>query len=76
MDTPGFRINQNINKSSKFKIPYIANSSGEMNVQDLHQVWEKCNKYGCTFNNTTEDMLKVADLAFLALPHNYGLRTF
>ncbi len=30
----------------KFDIKYIANSSGEQNVQELHPCLKKCYKYG------------------------------
>ena len=56
----------------KFNISYIANSSGEMNVQDLHP----CLKNVINIDVHSADasqVAKVADLAFLALPHKTAM---
>jgi N-acetyl-gamma-glutamyl-phosphate reductase len=56
----------------KFKISYIANSSGEMNVQDLHPSLKNVINMDVHSANATE-VAKVADLAFLALPHKTAM---
>jgi len=56
----------------KFNITYIANSSGEINVQDLHP----CLKNVINMDVNLADakaVAQVADLAFLALPHKTAM---
>ena len=56
----------------KFNITYIANSTGEENVQDLHP----CLKDVLNVEVQKADAIqvaKVADLAFLALPHKTAM---
>ncbi len=56
----------------KFDITYIANSSGEENVQDLHP----CLKDVINIEVSKADakkVKKVADIAFLALPHKTSM---
>ncbi len=56
----------------KFKISYIANSSGEMNVQDLHPSLKNVINMDVHSADASE-VAKVADLAFLALPHKTAM---
>jgi N-acetyl-gamma-glutamyl-phosphate reductase len=56
----------------KFNISYIANSSGEMNVQDLHPSLKNVINMDVNLANAQE-VAKVADLAFLALPHKTAM---
>lgn len=56
----------------KFNISYIANSSGEMNVQDLHPCLKNVINIDVDLANALE-VSKVADLAFLALPHKTSM---
>ena len=56
----------------KFNITYIANSSGEMNVQDLHPCLKNVINMDVNLANASE-VAKVAQLAFLALPHKTAM---
>lgn len=56
----------------KFKISYIANSSGEMNVQDLHPSLKNVINMD-VHSADASSVAKVADLAFLALPHKTAM---
>jgi N-acetyl-gamma-glutamyl-phosphate reductase len=56
----------------KFNISYIANSSGEINVQDLHPCLKDVMNIEVSLANALE-VSKVADLAFLALPHKTSM---
>jgi len=56
----------------KFNIAYIANSSGEMNVQDLHPCLKNVINMDVSLANASQ-VAKVADLAFLALPHKTAM---
>ncbi len=56
----------------KFNIAYIANSSGEMNVQDLHPSLKNVINIDVHSADASE-VAKVADLAFLALPHKTAM---
>lgn len=56
----------------KFNISYIANSSGEMNVQDLHPCLKNVINIDVHSADASE-VAKVADLAFLALPHKTAM---
>ncbi|KAB7885679.1 MAG: N-acetyl-gamma-glutamyl-phosphate reductase [Arcobacter sp.] len=56
----------------KFNITYIANSTGEENVQDLHPCLKDVVNIDVSKANAKE-VAKVADLAFLALPHKTSM---
>jgi len=56
----------------KFNITYIANSTGEENVQDLHPCLKDVVNIEVSKANA-QDVAKVADLAFLALPHKTSM---
>lgn len=56
----------------KFNIAYIANSTGEINVQDLHPCLKNVIDIDVNLANALE-VSKVADLAFLALPHKTSM---
>lgn len=56
----------------KFNITYIANSSGEENVQDLHPCLKGVLDVEVSKADAKE-VAKVADLAFLALPHKTSM---
>ncbi len=56
----------------KFDITYIANSTGEENVQDLHPCLKDVINIEVSKANAKE-VAKVADLAFLALPHKTSM---
>lgn len=56
----------------KFNITYIANSSGEENVQDLHPCLKDVLNVEVQKADAKE-VAKVADLAFLALPHKTSM---
>jgi N-acetyl-gamma-glutamyl-phosphate reductase len=56
----------------KFNISYIANSSGEMNVQDLHPSLKNVINMDVNVADAKE-VAKVASLAFLALPHKTAM---
>jgi len=56
----------------EFKITYIANSTGEENVQDLHPCLKDVVNIEVSKANAKE-VSQVADLAFLALPHKTSM---
>ncbi len=56
----------------KFNITYIANSTGEENVQDLHPCLKDVLNVEVQKADAKE-VAKVADLAFLALPHKTAM---
>ncbi len=56
----------------KFDIKYIANSSGEQNVQELHPCLKNVINMEVSKADAKE-VKKVADLAFLALPHKTSM---
>jgi len=56
----------------QFNITYIANSTGEENVQDLHPCLKDVVNIEVSKANAQE-VAKVADLAFLALPHKTSM---
>jgi len=56
----------------KFNITYIANSTGEQNVQDLHPSLKDVVNIDVSKADAKE-VSKVADLAFLALPHKTSM---
>lgn len=56
----------------KFNITYIANSTGEENVQDLHPCLKDVVNIEVSKADAKE-VAKVADLAFLALPHKTSM---
>jgi len=56
----------------KFNISYIANSTGEENVQDLHPCLKDVLNVEVQKADAKE-VAKVADLAFLALPHKTAM---
>jgi len=56
----------------KFNITYIANSTGEQNVQDLHPCLKDVINIDVLKANAKE-VAKVADIAFLALPHKTSM---
>lgn len=56
----------------KFNITYIANSTGEENVQDLHPCLKDVIDVEVQKADAKE-VAKVADLAFLALPHKTAM---
>lgn len=56
----------------KFDITYIANSTGEQNVQDLHPCLKDVIDIEVSKADAKE-VSKVADLAFLALPHKTSM---
>lgn len=56
----------------KFNITYIANSTGEENVQELHPCLQDVVNIEVSKANA-KDVAKVADLAFLALPHKTSM---
>ncbi len=56
----------------KFNITYIANSSGEQNIQDLHPSLKDVVNIDVSKADAKE-VAKVADLAFLALPHKTSM---
>lgn len=55
-----------------FNISYIANSTGEQNVQDLHPCLKDIIDVEVSKADANE-VAKVADLAFLALPHKTSM---
>lgn len=57
---------------SKFEISYIANSTGEENIQDLHPCLKDVLNVEVQKADAKE-VAKVADLAFLALPHKTSM---
>ncbi len=57
---------------SKFNISYIANSTGNINVQDLHPSLQGLIDIPVEIANAKE-VAKVAKLAFLALPHKTSM---
>lgn len=56
----------------KFNLTYIANSTGEENVQDLHPCLKDVIDVEVSKANANE-VAKTADLAFLALPHKTAM---
>ncbi len=56
----------------KFKITYIANSTGDINVQDLHPCLKDVLNIEVEKANAL-DVASQADLAFLALPHKTSM---
>ena len=56
----------------KFNITYIANSTGEENVQDLHPCLKDVVNIEVS-KASAKEVAKVADLAFLALPHKTSM---
>ena len=56
----------------KFDITYIANSTGEQNVQELHPCLKSVINIEVSKADAKE-VKKVADLAFLALPHKTSM---
>ena len=56
----------------KFNISYVANSSGDINVQDLHPCLKSVINIDVELANAVE-VAKVAELAFLALPHKTSM---
>ena len=56
----------------KFNISYIANSSGEENIEDLHPCLQGVIDIKVSKADALE-VSKVADLAFLALPHKTSM---
>ncbi len=56
----------------KFNITYIANSTGDINVQDLHPCLKDVINIDVSKANAKE-VAKVADIAFLALPHKTSM---
>lgn len=56
----------------KFDIKYIANSSGDQNVQELHPCLKNVINIEVSKADAKE-VKKVADLAFLALPHKTSM---
>jgi N-acetyl-gamma-glutamyl-phosphate reductase len=56
----------------KFNITYIANSTGEENVQDLHPCLKDVVNIDVSKADAKE-VAKIADLAFLALPHKTSM---
>ncbi len=56
----------------KFNITYIANSTGEVNVQELHPCLQDVVNIEVSKANA-KDVSKAADLAFLALPHKTSM---
>ena len=56
----------------KFNITYIANSTGEQNVQDLHPCLKDVLNVEVQ-KADAQEVAKVADLAFLALPHKTSM---
>lgn len=56
----------------KFDITYIANSTGEQNVQELHPCLKSVINIEVSKADANE-VKKVADLAFLALPHKTSM---
>ena len=57
---------------SKFNITYIANSTGDINVQDLHPCLKDVINIEVSKANAS-DVASKADLAFLALPHKTSM---
>ena len=56
----------------KFNISYVANTTGDINVQDLHPCLKSVINIDVQLANADE-VAKVADLAFLALPHKTAM---
>ena len=56
----------------KFKISYIANSTGDINVQDLHPSLKNVINMDVSLADASE-VAKVAQIAFLALPHKTAM---
>ena len=56
----------------KFNISYIANSSGEMNVQDLHPCLKDVINMDVSLADAAQ-VAQVAQIAFLALPHKTAM---
>ncbi len=56
----------------KFNISYIANSTGDINVQELHPCLKDVLNIEVSKANA-KDISKVADIAFLALPHKTSM---
>ena len=56
----------------KFNISYVANTTGDINIQDLHPCLKGVINIDVQLANASE-VAKVADLAFLALPHKTAM---
>ena len=56
----------------KFNISYVANTTGDINIQDLHPCLKSVINIDVQLANAVE-VAKVADLAFLALPHKTAM---
>ncbi|MFA9373821.1 N-acetyl-gamma-glutamyl-phosphate reductase [Poseidonibacter sp.] len=56
----------------KFNITYVANSTGDINVQDLHPCLKDVINIDVQ-KASAKEVAKVADLAFLALPHKTSM---
>ncbi len=56
----------------KFNISYVANTTGDINIQDLHPCLKSVINIDVQLANADE-VAKVADLAFLALPHKTAM---
>lgn len=56
----------------KFNISYVANTTGDINIQDLHPCLKGVLNIDVKLANAAE-VAKVADLAFLALPHKASM---
>ena len=56
----------------KFNISYVANTTGDINIQDLHPCLKSVINIDVQLANAAE-VAKVADLAFLALPHKTAM---
>ena len=56
----------------KFNISYVANTTGDINIQDLHPCLKGVLNIDVKLADASE-VAKVADLAFLALPHKTAM---
>jgi N-acetyl-gamma-glutamyl-phosphate reductase len=56
----------------KFNISYVANTTGDINIQDLHPCLKGVLNIDVKLADSAE-VAKVADLAFLALPHKASM---
>ena len=56
----------------KFNISYVANTTGDINIQDLHPCLKGVLNIDVKLADASE-VAKVADLAFLALPHKASM---
>jgi N-acetyl-gamma-glutamyl-phosphate reductase len=56
----------------KFNISYVANTTGDINIQDLHPCLKGVLNIDVKLADAAE-VAKVADLAFLALPHKASM---